>query len=79
MVTSKQAAITAISQLPETASIADIIVVLRQMKTEQQSQNQLVTQTQPISCFDLMKDYLGCAAGPEDLSTDKTYMKGYGL
>jgi len=109
METLKQAAITAISQLPDTAKIDDIIVVLYQMKIEKTVHNQTATETKPVSCLDLMKDYIGCIEdapkdlstaipvekepisfleaakdfigsleGPEDLSTNKAYMKGYG-
>jgi len=77
METLKQSAITAISQLPETANINDIIVVLYQMRREKEAVNQ--TEDKPVSCYDLMKDYIGCSEGPEDLSTNKAYMKGYGL
>lgn len=75
METLKQSAITAISQLPDTANFNDIIVVLYKIKQEPK----VVNQTKPVSCFDLMKDYIGCSEGPEDLSTNKAYMKGYGL
>ena len=71
----KQVAISAISQLPDTANIDDIIVVLYEMKTEKQVQ----PETKSVSCLDLMKDYIGCSEGPEDLSTNKAYMQGYGL
>ncbi len=77
METLKQSAITAISQLPDTANINDIVVVLYQIRREKEAVNQ--TEAKPVSCFDLMKDYIGCAEGPEDLSTNKDYMKGYGL
>lgn len=79
METLKQAAITAISQLPDTANIDDILVVLRQMKTEKPVQNQNTTETKPVSCYDLMKDYIGCVKdAPKDLSTNKTYFDGFG-
>jgi hypothetical protein len=70
METVKQAAMTAISQMPETANIDDIIVVLYQIKAEKQVQNQSVNETESLSCLDLMKDYIGCSEGPEDLSTN---------
>ena len=68
METLKQSAITAISQLPETANIDDIIVVLYQ--TEKKVQNQTATEPKQVSCLDLMKDYIGCVKdAPRDLST----------
>ncbi|MDM8559664.1 hypothetical protein [Candidatus Parabeggiatoa sp. HSG14] len=77
METLKQSAITAISQLPDTANINDIIVVLYQIKREKEIVNQ--TEDKPVSCYDLAKDYIGCIEGPEDLSTNKAYMEGFGL
>jgi hypothetical protein len=79
METFRQAAITAISRLPETANIDDIIVVLYQIKSEKKVVNQMVTESKPVSCYDLAKDYIGCIEGPEDLSTNKAYMEGFGL
>jgi len=79
METLKQSALTAISQLPDSANIDDIIVILYQMKTEKQVQNQTATETQPVSCYDLAKDYIGCIEGPPDRSTNKAYMAGFGL
>ncbi|RKZ82550.1 MAG: hypothetical protein DRR19_20485 [Candidatus Parabeggiatoa sp. nov. 1] len=79
METLKQAAITAISKLPETAKIDDIIVILYRINSEKQVVNQTATETQPVSCYDLAKDYIGCIEGPEDLSTNKAYMEGFGL
>ncbi len=32
----------------------------------------------PSSCLDLARDLAGCAEGPEDLSHNKAYLKGYG-
>jgi hypothetical protein len=58
METVKQAAMTAISQMPDTANIDDIIVVLYQIKAEKQVQNQSVNETESLSCLDLMKDYI---------------------
>ncbi len=81
METLKQSAITAISQLPDTANINDIIVVLYKMKNEKPVLNQTATEeTKPVSCLDLMKDYIGCVKdAPKDLSTNKTYFEGFGL
>jgi hypothetical protein len=56
METLKQSAITAISQLPETANIDDIIVVLYKMKSEKPVMNHKATETKPVSCYDLMTD-----------------------
>ncbi len=77
METLKQSAITAISQLPETANINDIIIVLYQIRQEKEAINQ--AEDKPVSCYDLAKDYIGCIEGPADLSTNKTYMEGFGL
>jgi len=77
METLKQSAITAISQLPETANIDDIIVVLYQI--EKTVHNQTATEPKPVSCLDLMKDYIGCVKdAPKDLSTNKAYLEGLG-
>ena len=73
METVKQTAITAISQLPDTANIEDMIVLLHKIKAEQHVQTQQAT-----SCLELMKDYIGCCEGPPDLSTNKKYLEGYG-
>ncbi len=77
METLKQAAITAISQLPNTANIDDIIVVLYQIRHEKEAINQ--TEAKLVSCYDLAKNYIGCIEGPQDLSTNKAYMEGFGL
>ena len=67
METLKQSAITAISQLPDTANIDDIMVILYQMKSE--VRNQTATETKPVSCYDLAKDY--CVEdAPKELSTN---------
>jgi hypothetical protein len=69
METLKQSAITAISQLPDTANINDIVVVLYNMKNEKPVLNHKATETKPVSCDDLMKDY--CVENaPKDLSTN---------
>ncbi len=69
METLKQSAITAISKLPDTANIDDIIVVLYKMKSEKSVLNQTATETKPV--YDLMKDYIGCVKdAPKDLSTN---------
>jgi len=69
METLKQSAITAISQLPDTANINDIIVVLYQIRREKEAVKQ--TEDKPVSCYDLMKDYIGCVKdAPKDLSTN---------
>jgi hypothetical protein len=79
METLKQSAITAISQLPDTANIDDIIVILYQLKVEKQVQNQTKTEDKSVSCLDLMKDYIGCVKdAPKDLSTNKAYFEGFG-
>jgi len=77
METLKQSAITAISQLPDTANIDDIVVILYQIRQEKEAVNQ--TEVKPVSCYDLAKNYIGCIEGPEDLSSNKAYMEGFGL
>ena len=77
METLKQSALTAISQLPDSANINDILVVLYQIRPEKEAVNQ--TEDKAVSCFDLMKDYIGCVKdAPKDLSTNKTYFEGFG-
>jgi hypothetical protein len=75
METLKQAAITAISQLPETATFNDIQARLEQL---QFGGNPIKVEKEPISFLEAAKDFIGSLEGPEDLSTNKDYMKGYG-
>jgi hypothetical protein len=75
METLKQSAITAISQLPETATINDIQAILKQLKP---GRNAMKMEKEPISFLEAAKDFVGSLEGPEDLSTNKDYMKGYG-
>jgi len=75
METLKQSAITAISQLPETATINDIQAILKQLKP---GRNAMKVEKEPISFLEAAKDFVGSLEGPEDLSTNKDYMKGYG-
>ena len=75
METLKQSAITAISQLPETATINDIQAILKQLKP---GRNAMKVEKEPISFLEAAKDFIGSQEGPEDLSTNKDYMKGYG-
>ncbi len=35
-------------------------------------------ETEPVTAYDLAKEFIGCGAGPSDLSTNKEYMEGYG-
>jgi predicted DNA-binding protein len=35
-------------------------------------------ETEPVTAYDLAKDFIGCGAGPSDLSTNKRHMEGYG-
>jgi len=75
METLRQSAITAISQLPDTATINDIQAILKQLK---QGRNAMKVEKGPISFLEAAKDFIGCLEGPKDLSTNKDYMKGYG-
>ena len=36
------------------------------------------TEPEPVSAYELAKEFLGCGEGPPDLSTNKKYMEGYG-
>jgi hypothetical protein len=63
----------AISNLPDMATLDDITDVLRNVIRE----GELAEKTSD-SCFDRMKDYIGCVKASEDLSVNKSYMKGYG-
>jgi hypothetical protein len=75
METLKQSVITAISQLPETATFNDIQAILEQLK---QSRNAMKVAKQPISFLEAARDFIGCLEGPEDLSINPDYMKEYG-
>lgn len=56
-----------------TSSVHDILDVLDRIRREQPSSS-----GRPRSCYDRMKEDLGCIDGPEDLSTRKSHMDGYG-
>jgi len=75
METLRQSAITAISQLPETATFNDIQARLEQLKP---SINAMKVAKEPVSFLEAAKEFIGSLEGPEDLSTNKDYMKGYG-
>jgi hypothetical protein len=70
METLRQSAITAISQLPDTATFNDIQARLEQLKPS--------IKVAPVSFLEAAKEFIGSLEGPEDLSTNKDYMKGYG-
>jgi len=80
MVTLKQTAINAISQLPETADFDDMQAIFKQLERQaRQIPNESTeNENDGISCYDLAKDILGSGEGPEDLSTNKAYLKGLG-
>ena len=80
METLKQSAITAISQLPDTANINDMQAVFKRLerKARQRPNDTAIDETEGISCYDLAKDLLGSGEGPEDLSTNKAYLEGLG-
>jgi len=73
MQTLKQKTIAAISQLPDMAGYDDIMAVIRIFMENESEQN-----ASAVSCFDLMKDSIGCIKGSEDLSVNKSHMEGYG-
>jgi len=77
METLKQSAIAAISQLPDTANINEMQAVFKQLERQaMQRPNEItVEETENISCYDLAKDLLGSGEGPEDLSTNKAYLR----
>jgi len=35
-------------------------------------------ETEPVTAYDLAKEFIGCGEGPSDISTNKKYMEGYG-
>jgi hypothetical protein len=72
METLKQAAINAISQLPDTANIDDMYAVFQQLERKAK---QIQDETEGISCYDLAKDLLGSGEGPEDISTNANAKK----
>ncbi|EDN71838.1 hypothetical protein BGS_0503 [Beggiatoa sp. SS] len=74
METLKQSALTAISQLPETATFNDIEAILEQLKS---SRNAIKLEKEPISFLEATKEFIGRLEGPEDLSTNKDYMKAF--
>lgn len=75
MQTLKQQTIVAISNLPDMAGIDEITAVLRDIITANEPSEKMHT----VSCFDLMKDSVGCVKdAPGDLSANKAYMQGYG-
>ena len=77
MQTVKQEVVETILKLPETVDIDQIIEELEHFRQEKKATVQ--DETKPASCLDLMKDYIGCFEGPEDLSINKVYMERYGL
>lgn len=79
MNTLKQLTIAAISKLPDTAELNDIMDVLNKMMNEKKSALSEITGSEPVSCLELMKPFIGCAEASEDLSVSKSYMDGYGL
>ncbi len=55
-------------------SLSDFVLSLLQNAVKQQE-----NETETVSCFDLMKDSLGCIEdAPSDLSVNKSYFSGYG-
>ncbi len=79
MINIKQEAVAAISKLPETATIDDIIAMLSRLRQQAKQQVKVSPpEVKPLSCLDLMKDHIGVLEGPEDLSTNKQYLEGLG-
>ena len=74
METLKQSVITAISQLPETATFNDIEAILEELKA---SRNTIKLEKEPISFVEAAKEFIGSLEGPEDLSTNKDDMKAF--
>jgi hypothetical protein len=85
MNTLQQTAIATISKLPNTANIDNIIAALYEIRIK--TKNDKLTQTRPtevkpVSCLELARSHnlVGCIKNaPQDLSTNKGYMEGYGL
>jgi len=79
METLKQSALTAISQLPETANLNEIQAVFKRLESQVMPIASETTKTEGISAYELAKDLLGTGEGPADLSTNKAYLEGFGL
>ena len=82
MATVKQEVISMVSTFPETVSLDEIIEQLNRLRQQEVSRNHVYELTsnhsQTLSCFDVMKEYIGSFEGPEDLATNPKYMEGYG-
>ena len=82
MITVKQEVISMVSAFPETVSLDEIIDQLNTLRQREMSSVQpyetISNHPQPLSCFDVMKEYIGSFEGPEDLATNPKYMEGYG-
>lgn len=80
METLKQQAINAISMLPDTANVNDIMAAFKKIRLEAVAHNNGTEK--PVSCLELAlaHNLVGCIKdAPEDLSINKVYMEGYGL
>ena len=82
--TVKQQALKVIEDLPDQASLADIVSALKNISNEQKTiRAALVSKDskvgdKPLSCFDLVRDLAGTVEAESDLSTDKRHMDDYG-
>ena len=79
--TLKQQVLTQITALPESASFEEILHILRALRPKKLQKRHVSAMPDKIaeqSCFELMRPYIGCFEGTEDLSTNKAYMEGFG-
>ncbi len=80
METLKQQAMNAISILPDTANLNDIMATFQKIMLEATNHNNGTEK--PVSCLELAlaHNLVGCIKdAPEDLSINNVYMEGYGL
>jgi hypothetical protein len=83
MATLKQEAVLTILTLPESANLDEIIRALKYLQYQktinEQPPSPKPTET-PISFLDAAKKFVGCLKNcPPDLSTNDSYLEGYGI
>ncbi len=74
----KQEVAASLLKLPDTANFDEIQSELDKIRQnfDTAAHNETMM-TKQISCYDLAKEYIGCIEGPEDLSTNKAYLKAW--
>jgi hypothetical protein len=78
METLKQSALTAISQLPDTANLNHIQAVFKRLESQVMPIHSETTKTEGISAYELAKDLLGTSEGPAALSTRQAQLLKHG-